>query len=93
MDLVSVFGDPIAAVAEVIFYIPATHVALGIRVFEFSKNLAGALGHDVGENIQTATVGHSDDDLIHLMLAGLFNGEVQQRDQAFGAFQRKTFRS
>ena len=36
-------------------------------------------------------MGHAQDDFLHALVAGLFDGQVEQRDQAFGAFERKAF--
>ena len=38
-------------------------------------------------------MGHADDDFLDALFAGLFDGQIEQRNQAFGAFERKGFRA
>ena len=38
-------------------------------------------------------MGHAHDDFIDALLAGAFDGQVQERNQAFRAFKRETFRA
>ena len=34
---------------------------------------------------------HAEDDFLDALLAGFFDREIEQRNQTFGAFERKTF--
>ncbi len=79
------------AVAQVILHVAAAEVQLGVDVGEFAEDLLRALAHDVGQHVQPAAVGHGQHDFANALVAGLFDGQVQQRDQAFGPFQREAF--
>ena len=54
---------------------------------ELAEQILRRLAKGVHEHVQPATVGHSEDDLPDALGAGLFDGEVEQRNQAFRAFQ------
>src|SRR5439155_24551852 len=68
-------------------------VQVWVEVCELAKDLARALGHDVGEHIQTATVGHSENYFVDTVLARPFDSQIQERNQALRTFQRKAFRT
>ena len=90
MDFVALGGDPVAAVAEMILHIAAAVMALAVRVVEFSEYLLRALAQNVDEHVQAAPVRHAEDDLIDALIAGPLDGQIEQRNEAFAAFQRKT---
>ena len=72
-----------------VLHVAAADVQLGVDIGEFAEDLLRALAHDVGQHVEPAAMGHGQHDLVDLLLAGLFDGQLQQRDQAFGAFERK----
>ena len=51
----------------------------------------GALAHYVDQHIQPATVSHGEHNFFYFVLAGTFDRQLQERDQRFSPFERKTF--
>src|ERR1051326_440996 len=82
---------PIGAVAEVIFHIPAALLRFPIGIGEFAENLARIFAHDIGKNIQPATMRHAEDDFFESLLTGFFDGQIEQGYQALRSFERETF--
>ncbi len=60
-----------------------------VDVLELAEDLLRVLAHDVGKHVQPAAVGHADHDLVDALVAGLLDRQVQQRNQALGAFERE----
>ncbi|MNV09482.1 hypothetical protein D3C71_999740 [compost metagenome] len=48
------------------------------------------LAHDVGENVQTATMGHAEHDFFQTVLATALDDLLQRRDQRFAAIEAET---
>ncbi len=69
---------------------PRPRWSFGIHVGEFAENILRAFVHDVGQHVQPAAVGHAQHDFLDALIAGLFDGQVEQRNQAFGPFERKS---
>ncbi|OPZ13663.1 MAG: hypothetical protein BWZ10_02004 [candidate division BRC1 bacterium ADurb.BinA364] len=84
-------GRPIVVVAQVVFDIVAADVQLRLVILEFAENFARAFAHDVGQHIEPAAVRHAQHDLAHPVFARLLDRQIEQRNQAFGAFERETF--
>ena len=57
--------------------------------FEFREQIGRNLAQRVHQHVQPAAVRHGQYDFVHLLLACLFDRQLQQRDQALGAFERK----
>src|SRR5688572_18572862 len=76
----------IIAVAQVVLDIAAATFGRE-RIVEFTKNLPRALADKIGEDIQAAAVGHSQDDFLQTVTRRVIDGKIQQRYEAFGAFQ------
>jgi hypothetical protein len=71
------------------FTSPGQSAARG-PVGELAEDLRGALAHHVGEHVQSAAMGHRDDDLVDaVVFTRRFEGQVEQRDQALAAFERE----
>ena len=89
MDLEAGHGDPVAAIAQVVFDVAAAQVQLGIDVGELAKDFLRAFADDVREHVEPAAMGHAHYDFANALVAGFFDRQVQQWDQAFGSFQRE----
>jgi hypothetical protein len=70
------------------------HVARTADVFrvgrtarEFVEDHAVGLGHDVGEHVETAAVGHAVHDFAHAALAAVLDHGFQRRDHRFTAIK------
>src|SRR5262249_15066967 len=61
-----------------------------IDIREFTEDLPGALAHDVREDIQPATMGHTENDFIDAVHARSFNRKIEKWNQTFSTFERKT---
>ena len=77
---------------EVIFNIPRSLDILRVRgaALEFREDCLIRLHHDVGQNIEPATMRHAQHDLLNPNLGGTFDHGVEQGDQGLGAFNTKT---
>ena len=76
-----------------IFDVAAAQVQLRVDVGELAENLAWAFGHDVGQHVQPAAMGHAQHDFANPLLAGFFDRQIQQGNQAFRPFQREALGS
>ena len=92
MNLVAVAGDVLRAVAQVVFHVAAAAMQGRLEIFELVKNLLRAFADDVRQHVQPTAMRHSDHDLVDPLASRLFDGQVQERNQAFGPFQRKALR-
>src|SRR5204863_2192130 len=84
MDLAPAGGNPIGAVAQMIFYIAAARRGLPVGISELAENLTSAFAHNICQNIQSAAVRHAQDYFPNALLACPFNSQVQQRNQTLG---------
>src|SRR5207248_2204737 len=91
MDVFSGTCLPIGAVAQMIFHIAVARARFAGDIGKFAKNLLGTFADDVCEHVQTPAMRHAKDNLLHALIAGLFDGEIQQWNETFRAFQRKAF--
>src|SRR3954467_4356782 len=82
MDFRSVNRCPVRAVAEVIFYVAAAGLRFPVGVGEFAEGLPRALPHDVSQYIEPSAMRHSHYDFLDALFAGLFNRQIEQRNQA-----------
>ncbi len=89
VDLGTGCRGPVAAIAQVIADVAGTAMHVGTRVIERPENALGTLAENIGQHVQAAAVGHAQQDSLDVMLSRLFQSQVQQRDQAFRALQRK----
>ena len=60
-----------------------------IRIFELAEDVDRLLADDVGQHVQPAAMGHGHHHFDNAVVGGCFQGEIQQRNQRLGAFQRK----
>jgi hypothetical protein len=81
------------AVTHVVLDVAPADVQFGIGVFEFTENAAGGLAHDIAEDVEAAAVRHRQDDFGSVRLARRLDGEVEQGNQALGAFEREALRA
>ncbi|MCY1411243.1 hypothetical protein D9M71_266250 [compost metagenome] len=61
-----------------------------LLAFELVEQVARVLAEGVDQHVQTATVGHADDDFLGAVGAGTLDQLVEHRNQAFAAFQAET---
>ena len=74
---------------RVIFHIPRTlQYQLAFKLLEQIKRV---FTHDIDQYIKTATMSHANHDLLGAVLARALNNIVDSMNQAFSAFQAKTF--
>jgi hypothetical protein len=85
-------GHVIAAEAHVVLDVAAALLPLGIGVLELLEDATRALAEDVGENVEPAAMGHADHHVVHAAGGRLFDGHVEERDQALAAFEREALR-
>ena len=83
----------IAAVAEMIFDVAAALLGQVRRIDEFPEHVSVLLSDHVDQDVEPAAMGHGENNLPHSGAARSLNRELQERDQTFRAFQRKTFRA
>lgn len=62
---------------------------VSVTAFEFGEQFLRGLAQDVDQHVQTATVGHADDDFLHALFTGALDGFVQRGDEGLAAFQRE----
>src|SRR5439155_25182299 len=78
MDLATVLRVPIRAISKMVFHVSApTDITIGIEVGEFTEDLSRTLGHDICEDIQTASMRHPENNLVDAMLSRSFNCQIQ----------------
>ena len=61
----------------------------GARVVELGEQVLRHLAEGVDEHVETAAVGHADDDLLHALVAGALDELVHRGDEALAAFERE----
>ena len=91
MDRFAFAGCPVVAVTQVVQHIATAAIDFGIGIVESPENILGTFAHDVGQHVQAAAVGHAQHDFFDAVVAGFFQCQIQQRNQRFGAFERKRF--
>src|SRR5262245_38883553 len=62
-----------------------------ILIFKFTENILRPLGHDIGKNIEPTAMSHSNHDFIDALRSRFFDRQVEQRYEAFAAFEGKRF--
>jgi hypothetical protein len=67
--------DVIGTVAEVVLHVTAADVKFGINVLELAENLARALAEDVRQDVESASVRHTQDHLVGSVECGALDGE------------------
>ena len=60
---------------------------------EFVEDLSVRLGHDVGQNVQPATMRHAEHDFLHAQLSAALDDLFQRRDHGFAAVQAEALRA
>src|SRR5882724_9443376 len=91
MNFFAMDRRPIGAVTQMIFYISSVRLRFPIRISKLAKNSARALAHDIGQHVEPAAMRHTEHDFLNSLGPGLFNGQIEQGNQALRAFERKTF--
>src|SRR5882724_10437470 len=91
MNFLAVSSCPIRAVAQMIFHVTPAPLRFPFCVRKLAKNLTRALAHYIGQHIEPPAMGHTEDDFLNPLRPSLLNGEIEQRNQALGTFQRKAF--
>ena len=82
-------GSAVARVPEVVLHVAAAEEALGVGVLERGEDLAHALAHEVGHDVEAPAVGHAEDDLLGAVLGRLLDDEVAEGDEALRALERE----
>ncbi|MNC05079.1 hypothetical protein D3C75_525380 [compost metagenome] len=82
-------GHHVGREALVILNVTGTQLDL-LLAFELVEQLARVLAEGVDQHVQTATVGHADDDFLGAVGTGTLDQFVEHRNQAFAAFQTET---
>ena len=75
-----------------IFHItrPTDIVRVGRAAMEFVEDNLVRLGHHIGENVQTAAMGHAINNIAHTDLAAIFNDIFKRRQHRFTAIKPET---
>ena len=87
VDLATAGCLPDIMIAEVIFDIASAEIEFRLFVFELAKDEARALAHDIGQDVESSAVRHAEDHVLDPLGPSLFEGEAQEGDQTFGAFE------
>ncbi len=82
------FGRHIRAEALVVFHVTRWQV-FWRGVIKLCKQVGWQLAHGVDQNVQTATVGHTDHNFLHAFEACLLNQFVHRSDETFATFERE----
>lgn len=83
-------AEVLALGAEVVLHVAGAVRLTGVEVaLELAEDLRDRLADDVREHVQAAAVRHADDDLVELVLGGLVEHRVEQRDDGLAALQRE----
>ena len=90
MDDVAGAGCPSRRVPEVVLHIASAGGNLPLNVLELTEDCVGVLTDDVGEDVQSAAMGHAEDKFVELLLTRLLDHQREQRDEAFRALERET---
>ncbi len=64
--------------------------AFDLLAFELVEQIARVLAEGIDQHVQTAAVGHADDDFLGTVGAGALDDLVEQRNQALATFQAET---
>ena len=84
-------GDVVVRVAEVVLHVP---VALDVRrqegAFELRQHHLVRLLQHVRQDVQSAAMGHAEDELVGLERRGLLHERVEQRNEGLAAFERES---
>ncbi len=82
-------GSPVAAISQVITHVARAAMHFWLGVVELPEDTLGALAHDIGQDVQATAVSHAHHDSFDVMLTSLFQGQVEQWNEAFSAFERE----
>ena len=82
-------GLALGCPSQVIFHITIEDGFLVILTIKLAENIFGRFSEDIGEDVQTSTMGHPHHKLLHSLVRSLFNDYVQSRNQGFTPFKRK----
>jgi hypothetical protein len=78
--------------AEVVFHVARAIHVLGLEAaaLELVEDRPVGLGHDIGQDVQPAAVGHAEDDLLRAQRAAALDDLLHRRDQRLAAVQAET---
>ena len=91
-DFLSGGGGDIVFVAEVVFDVSiAENGFRHVVLVKFGEELPAGFAEGVHEDVETAAVGHADDDLLHAGGGTGFEQRIEGGDQCFASLQGKSF--
>ena len=61
-----------------------------VLALELREQVTGHFAQNVDQHIETAAMGHADDDFLHAFGTGALNQFVNRRNQTLATFERKT---
>ncbi len=76
--------------SQVVFDVALPDVQFRIDVFELAENGAWLFFKNIRQNIQTTAMRHGQHDAFDPLVAGPFDQQIEQWNQALRAFQRET---
>ncbi|MCY1421492.1 hypothetical protein D9M71_371500 [compost metagenome] len=82
-------GHDVGGEALVVLHVTGGQ-ALGLLAFELVEQVARVLAEGVDQDVQTAAVGHADDNFLQAVGAGALDDLVQQRNQTLATFKAET---
>ena len=59
----------------------------GNRIFEFGEDLRIRLLQNMREHIETATMGHAEDDIVHTAFGGAVDQSIEKRNHGLATFE------
>mmetsp|Transcript_838 Transcript_838/g.1138 ORF Transcript_838/g.1138 Transcript_838/m.1138 type:complete len:1008 (-) Transcript_838:79-3102(-) len=94
MNALAIGGGAIVTGTKMVLDVTTTNIF--IRIFvnnltgEFTENLRHGLTNNVGEDIETTTMGHTDDDILNSEVSTGVNHGLNTRNHALGTLKTKT---
>ena len=83
-------GGDVGAETGVVFHVAAGQFDFG-TAFKFGEQVARLFAQGVDQDVQTASVRHTDDNFFHSVFTGVLYQIVQSQDGAFAAFHAEAF--
>ena len=84
-------GLHVGGEAHVVLDVPSLVAHVGDAALEFVKESLGWLAQEVDEDIESAAMGHANDDLLDTLAPGALDQLIHQGDHGLATFQRKAF--
>src|SRR6185503_4739563 len=78
---------------QMVLHVTAARMIAPVAIGELAENLTRAFAHNIGKHVEAAAMRHAEDDFANALLSSFFNRQIEQRNEAFRAFEGKRFRA